>query len=94
MESVYPYGQRYNVDNNTSRAKPRITYDSNAVATVLSTDQYYQPAQWDTTLITKVIQESDDPLLHLYNLHVFQQVTQSHLIIDSMNRGRKNVKVT
>ena len=44
MEGVYPYGQRYNVDNNMSRAKPRITYDSTAVATVLSTDQYYQPA--------------------------------------------------
>ena len=44
MEDVYPYGQRYNVDNNMNRVKPRITYDSTAVAIVLSTDQYYQPA--------------------------------------------------
>ena len=44
MEGVYPYGQRYNVDNNMSRAKPRITYDSIIVATDLITDQYYQPA--------------------------------------------------
>ena len=82
MEGVYPYGQRYNADNNMSQAKPRITYNSTAMATVLSTDQYYQPALWDTTLITKVIQESGDPLLYLYNLHVFQQVTQSDPIID------------
>ena len=44
MEGVYPYGQKYNVDNNMSRAKPSITYDSTIVATVLSTDQNYQPA--------------------------------------------------
>ena len=44
MEGVYPYGQMYNVDNNISRAKPKITCDSTVVATVLSTDQYYQPA--------------------------------------------------
>ena len=44
MEGVYPYGQRYNIDNNMSHAKSRITYESTAVATVLSTDQNYQPA--------------------------------------------------
>ena len=44
MEGVYPYDQKYNVDNNMSRVKPRITYDSTTVATVLSNDQYYQPA--------------------------------------------------
>ena len=40
---VYPYGQRYNVDNNMISAKLRITYDSTTVATVSSTDQNYQP---------------------------------------------------
>ena len=44
MEGVYPYGQRYNIDNNMSRAKPRITYNSTVVAIVLRTDQNYQPA--------------------------------------------------
>ena len=44
--------QWYNVDNVMYRAKPRITLDSSAVATVSSTDCTYQPAYWDTTLIT------------------------------------------
>ena len=62
------------------------------MATVSSTDQTYQFAQWDTTLITKVIRESGDPLLYLYNLHVFQHMTQSHPVADSMNQGRRMSK--
>ena len=52
-ESVYPYGQMYDVDSVMNRANLRISHDSSVAATVSNTDHTYQPANWNTTLILK-----------------------------------------